>query len=292
MAADATGDGTMLRVARIPYLNSAPFYVRFPAPGLELLDLPPRQLGEAARRGEVDAGILSLCDTFEIDGFEPLGELGIVAPGAAHSVLLFCRCQPDQLGDRVVGVTSETATSIRLLELLLRRRFGVTGVRLERRDAPAADDDAQLLIGDRALAEAGRLGIWPGRSAYGPGVVPVRGDRWSWMLDLGAEWRAWQGLPFVFARWMVRRGVDADARAALAATLEGSLQDSETDLATAAAHYSGATALDRDAAVAYLRGFRYRFGDEERRAIRVFHEMIEAGAAVAPAHGPLTGAEA
>lgn len=275
----------MLRVARIPYLNSAPFYARFPAPGLELLDLPPRQLGEAAREGRVDAGILSLCDTLRLDGFEPLGEMGISVPGAAHSVLLFSRCEPGELGGATVGVTTETATSIRLLQLLLRERHGVIGeVRLERRDEPAPGDDALLLIGDRALAEAGRHGLWPGRAAYGPGPVAVDGERWSWMLDLGAAWHAWQGLPFVFARWMVRRDADEAARDRLVAVLAGSLQESAADLAAAARRYPGATSLDDAAAAAYLRGFRYRFGEPERQAIERFRELIDAGVPMTPAN--------
>jgi len=33
--------------------------------------------------------------------------------------------------------------------------------------------------------------------------------------DLAEEWSAWQGLPFVFARWMVRTSVDREGKAAL-----------------------------------------------------------------------------
>lgn len=275
----------MLRVARIPYLNSAPFYGGFPAPGIDLLDLPPRQLGDAVRSGVVDAGIVSLCDTFELPGFEPLGDLGIAVPGPAHSVLLFSRLEPSELGGRVIGITTETATSIELLKLLLHERFGVSeALRLERREASEPGDDALLLIGDRALAEAGRSRIWPGRSSYGPGPVRLpEGGTWSWMLDLAGEWRAWQGLPFVFARWTVREDVDASARAVLEAALERSLRDSQADLARAARRYPGACSLDEEAAVAYLSGFRYRFAAEDRQAIDAFRGMIGARARIAPA---------
>ena len=46
-------------IARIPYLNSAPFYARWDeAPGTTV-DLPPRALGEEARAGRADAGLMS-----------------------------------------------------------------------------------------------------------------------------------------------------------------------------------------------------------------------------------------
>lgn len=264
----------MIRVARIPYLNSVPFYRGFPAPGVELLDLPPRHLGEAARAGEVDAGILSLCDTFDLEGFEPLVPMGIATRGPAHSVLLFSERHPTELDGATLGVTTETATSIRLLELLLAEVFEVQPARLERTDDAAPGLPAALLIGDRALRAAAEASVLPHRGRYGPGPVPLPdGGRWRWMLDLGDAWWRWRGQPFVFARWMVRSGIDEQARAGLVEVLESSLRDSLRDLgAVARAHTSAG--LPAKAAEAYLRGFRYGFEQEEQQALRDFHELI------------------
>ena len=55
-------------------------------------------------------------------------------------------------------------------------------------DAEAADADAVLLIGDRAM----RVCL--------PGFAHA--------YDLGQEWYDWIGLPFVYAVWAVRPGVD------------------------------------------------------------------------------------
>ena len=54
--------------------------------------------------------------------------------------------------------------------------------------AEEADADAVLLIGDRAMR------------ACLPGF--------AFAFDLGQEWFDWTGLPFVFAVWAVRPGVD------------------------------------------------------------------------------------
>src|SRR6185295_4477415 len=52
--------------------------------------------------------------------------------------------------------------------------------------------EAVLVIGDAALLLAAQA------------LYPVR-------VDLGAEWKAWTGLPFVFAVWAARRDAGLDA---------------------------------------------------------------------------------
>src|SRR2546421_71473 len=80
------------RIARIPFLNAAPFYTLFADAGVALADMPPRALGEAARRGEIDAGPLSLLDFVSLEGtFAPVGDFIIGVKQAAGSVILFSR---------------------------------------------------------------------------------------------------------------------------------------------------------------------------------------------------------
>ena len=266
----------MLRVARIPYLNSAPFY-RTVAAQVDLLDLPPRQLGVAAREGAVDAGILSMCDIFRIPGLTSLGDLGVAVSGPSHSVLLFTRERPEMLAGGTVGVTSETSTSFPLLRLLLAELLRVPEVTYERRLAPASQA-GQLLIGDDALRAAAVGGLLPGRDAYGSDPIPLAESSeqpWRWALDLGAAWCAWQSMPFVFAEWVVRDSVESARREELAGTLHDSLDWSEANLGAVALASEGMAGLDAAAAEAYLRGFTYRLGRSERRAIEVFREMIE-----------------
>ena len=54
-----------MRVGRIPYLNSEPFY--WGLRGHDLPPLVPRALGHAVAAGEVDAGPLSLVDFFRLE---------------------------------------------------------------------------------------------------------------------------------------------------------------------------------------------------------------------------------
>src|SRR4029077_15275697 len=82
-------------------------------------------------------------------------------------------------------------TSAALTQVLLRQRHGVrpelVPLPLDRA-AEDADADAVLLIGDRAMR------------ACLPGFAHA--------YDLGQEWHDWTGLPFVYAVWAVREGVD------------------------------------------------------------------------------------
>lgn len=267
-----------LRVARIPYLNSVPFYQQLPE-ALELLDLPPRQLGQAAREGAVDAGILSMCDIFRIPALLPLGDMGVAVEGPSHSVLLLTRERPDRIAGGAIGVTTETSTSFPLMRVLLERRFGVRDVAFERRFD--AGQDGQLLIGDAALRAAAAGGLVPGHTEYGPDPLPLTvspEQPWRWALDLGAAWCDWQRQPFVFAEWVVRDDVPAGARAGLERALRSSLSWSEEHGEEIARRFDGAAGLPGDAVGAYLDGFRYRLGPRERRAIETFREIIESSA--------------
>jgi predicted solute-binding protein len=269
-----------LRIARIPYLNSVPFYRHLPADGLEFVEMAPRALGRAARAGSVDAGLLSLADAFRSPAFEPLGETGIAVRGPAQSVLLLSREEPEALDGEVVVVTDETSTSVRLLRLLFERDLCVTPSALERRHGgPAEGDAAVLLIGDRALSAARQLGIAPGRAPYLDAPIrvdePPPGLPFHWVTDLAAAWERWQGLPFVFARWMVRGDLGDAARRGLEESIERSLERSLADLDAVAVEASESGPLRAGEAAAYLRGFTYRFETPERDAIERYRGLLE-----------------
>lgn len=268
-----------LRVARIPYLNSVPFYGLLEGAEVELIDLPPRQLGAAAARGQVDAGIMSMCDVFRSPQFEPLGAMGVAADGPAHSVLLLAKVPPSELEGATVAITTETSTSYPLLRLLLERRYRVRPSMFVRRPSgPLDGDDAVLLIGDQALRVAANAGLQPGTTDYSRGLIELatagRAQPWAWALDLAMAWKQWQGMPFVFARWVVRCDVALSQRARLLDLLSRSLEESLRELRSRAAEHAAGTGLQSDAAYAYLMGFTYRLGPVELDAIERFRSQL------------------
>ncbi len=269
-----------LRVARIPYLNSVPFYQNLEGAGYELVDMPPRELGRLAVDRRVDAGILSLCDLHRTEAFEPLGSFGITVDGPAHSVLLFTRGAPMDLAGATIAITGETSTSFPLLRLWLEQHLGVVpGEYVRRPEGPGPDDGAVLLIGDTALRLAASGGLVPGLADYSAELIPVARPtegEWTHVTDLGAAWRRWQGLPFVFARWAVDHHVSQEDRAELSDRLERSLAASLVELLPLAAANCAAAGLDGEAARAYLAGFGYECGPREKAGQGIFLGLLEA----------------
>jgi chorismate dehydratase len=273
-----------LRVAHIPYLNSVPYYAGVSDTGLEMVNLHPRALGQAAAEGSIDAGLMSIADTFATPSFEPLGDLGIALDGPAHSVLLFSAEPVERLSGRTLGITGETSTSYPLLRLLLEDCYGVRPTAYVRRKGEEAPGDSGvLLIGDAALRRAKRSGLEPGTIEYSDQPFRLEGanpfdEPFPYVLDLAAAWKAWQGLPFVFARWMVRRDVSIDARGELLELLSKTLEGNLRRLDRLAPEYAERAGLSAQGAFAYLMGFTYQFGSAGEAGIEAFRDLLESTA--------------
>ena len=243
------------RIGRIPYLNSEVFYYGMAGEAdVELLPLAPRALSDAAVDGGLDAGPVPLVTCFELEHtFRPLGDFCIATVEKARSILLYSKRPVDEMTGAVVGVTGETSTSVRLMKTLLSRRFRVTPNRYVGLDDEPTD--AFLLIGDEALRQ--RRGV--------PG--------YPHLYDLGEEWHRWTGLPFVFARWVVRRDLNDDKVRWLEALLSRSIE-----LGLAAVEEIAAARRDLDMTceeiVQYVRSFHYQLGDEEMKAIDKFRRLL------------------
>jgi chorismate dehydratase len=237
------------RVGSLPYLNSEPFFACFE--GVEQVPMVPRELGAVMRRGELDAGLLSLSDALALGDGVDLLPFGIATPGATGSVHVWSHHPLEKLHGATIGVTGETSTSVRILRLLLARRYGVNDIRWTTLDAGA---DAVLLIGDEALRRRGRP------------------SRFACCTDLGTEWATWTGLPAVFASWVVRRKLPEATRTKLTAAIDTALTRGLATLDAIAARRRD-TGITEAETVAYLRNFIYRFGPDERRAIDHFTRL-------------------
>ncbi len=246
----------MAVVGRIPYLNCALFFDRWGEGGPALVDLPPRQLGEEAMAGRIDAGPMAVADVFRLgDAFEPLGNFGISCPRRAASVLLFSRRPLADLAGARIGVTGETATSVRLLKVLLQHRYGVRPAAYTAPDDAAAD--AVLLIGDTAL-----------RATY---QAP---PPWPLCIDLAQEWVAWQALPFVFARWVVRADLPAAEKVQLESQLRVAYLEGHRDRDIIGQTRAARLGLPPRDVLAYFDVFRFELTEEDARAEAKFRALL------------------
>ena len=169
------------------------------------------------------------------------------------SSLLYSTRPITDLAGAHIGVTGEAATALRLLQVLLRVKYQV---QVAAYGPLQAAHDAFLLIGNQALRQ--RRGT--------PGF--------PYTYDLGAEWHAWTGLPFVFARWMVRKDTAAKDKALLEETLYVGLEDGVEALYQVAEPREDLLMLPRHI-VTYIQGFRYYIGKSEQQAIDQFQRYLQ-----------------
>ena len=168
------------------------------------MPLAPKASIAALRSGEVVAAAVPVGGLASLDGVvETVGRFGIAAEGESMSVLFFSRFPFDAMhAPRTIRVTGESASSVRLLYLLLGHAQGVS-----RLPHLAADDqipDGELLIGDRALVK--------GQSA--DDGQPL------YITDLSRKWFDIHRLPFVFARWVVRKDAPEVVKSAIISWLD------------------------------------------------------------------------
>ena len=172
------------RVGSVPYLNAVPL-----TRGLEseVVFATPSKLAEMLRRDELDAALVSVTEVLFNDRYNILDGVAVASLGEVKSVFLAHRKPIDDV--KVVFCDPASLTSINLLRVLLAER----GIRAEFKELASYDDavrqDYVLLIGDPALDFL--------RASH-------EHDIW----DLGAAWLELTRLPFVYAVWALRRGVD------------------------------------------------------------------------------------
>lgn len=186
---DDVCDGSLdwaLVVSAVSYLNTWPLvwgFLHGPQQGKFdfRFDLPVH-CAEALRDGKADIGLLP-CAELDRLGLDFLPDLGIACDGPVRSILLISRRPIREI--RTLAVDSSSRTSVALARILLAECYGCRPALTPL--APYLDEmlvanDAALIIGDPALH-------------LDPAALPYE------VLDLGAEWVRWSGLPMVFAVW-------------------------------------------------------------------------------------------
>jgi chorismate dehydratase len=204
------------KLGHIQFLNCLPLYYGMVKNDV-LLDVDLVRANPADLARELVDGTLDLAPIPAIeyarhaDRFVLLPDIAISSDGEVQSILLVSKVPAEELSSRAVALAANSRTSQVLARVLLQTRWGVSASYVEMPpDLPAMmrDADAALLIGDEAI-----------RTYWEP-------PSHLHTYDLGTEWKAWTGLPFVFAVWAVRREYAAEKPAAVQAVadaLTGSL---------------------------------------------------------------------
>ena len=172
------------RVGSVKALNTVPL-----TRGLEdqISYATPARLAEMLRRDELDAALVSVVEPLLNDRYDILDGVAVASLGEVQSVFLAHRQPLEQV--REVFCDPASLTSVLLLKVLLGERGLKPEFKPLENYAAAKDKDFVLLIGDAALDFA---------------LAPHEHT----VFDLGTAWFELTALPFVFAVWALRRGIE------------------------------------------------------------------------------------
>jgi chorismate dehydratase len=265
----------MIRLGHIVYSNCFPVHAllvdRAPPDWVRLVHDVPSALNRALAEGAVDVAPCSSIAYAHHSDYRVLPDFAIASDGPVRSILLETGRAPETLAGCTIAVPTASATSVVLLRVLLALRWGVAA-ELRWFDQAATDPftdgaAAALWIGDRALAR------------------PSRTSRT--LIDLGAAWTAWTGLPFVYAVWQTRLpAADDAALQRLHALLHRSHDYFRTHAAALAARHAATFDMAADALLDYWRSLRYAL-DERTEAGLLHFYTLAARIGAAPDPGTL-----
>lgn len=258
---------TALRLGAVSYLNTKPlvygldahpdrFDVRFDVPA---------KCAELLHENKVDLGLIPAIEYLRGD-YAIVPDISIASHGEVATVAVFTRKPIDQVETLALDLSSRT--SVALTRVLCAKRWKIAP-----KFTPAEPDleamlqraDAALVIGDPAFD-----------------IDPAK--RRVTKIDLGAEWKALTGLPFVYAMWVGRPGAASPSQCR---ALQQARDRGIAQLPAIAKQVSGGDAGLEQRALAYLRdNLKFDLGAAEQAGLRKFHELA-AEISVVPGLKPL-----
>jgi chorismate dehydratase len=233
------------RVGSVKYLNAVPL-----TRGLEeeIVFTTPAALAGMLQRNELDAALVSITEVLFHDCYDILDGVAIASLGEVQSVFLAHRKPLAEVTE--VYCDPASLTSVNLMKVLLAERGLKPAFKPLENYAAAKVKDFVLLIGDPALDFA-------------------LGEHEHEIFDLGAAWYEMTGLPFVYAVWALRRGVEnKELRRRLAEAKDFGLETLD-HIIRSRTEYTEEFRKD------YLGWhIHYHLGSDEKRGIAKFVELL------------------
>ncbi len=258
-----------LRLGAVSYLNTKPlvygldaypdqFDVRFDVPA---------KCAELLHDNKVDLGLIPAIEYLRGD-YAIVPGVSIASYGDVATVAVFTRKPIDRV--ETIALDLSSRTSVALTRVLCAKRWGIAP-----KFTPAEPDL------DRDAAEGG-CGAGDRRSGVRRSIRPSHDVT---KIDLGGEWTALTGLPFVYAMWVGRPGAASPRQCRM---LQEARERGDANLDAIARQVGGGDARLEQRALTYLRdNLKYGLGEAEQAGLRRFHELA-ADIAVVPGLKPLT----
>jgi chorismate dehydratase len=188
-----------IRVGIVNYLNTRPLIYGLQQPpvsdAIELVGDYPARIADMLINGEIDLGLIPVAVIPKLPSYHIIGDYCIGTEGEIASVALFSEVPMNEI--KKVYLDYQSRTSVALLKFLMREYWGINPEIIESTNEDYRKEikgtTAGLVIGDRAF-EQRKIS--------------------TFIYDLGSEWRAITGLPFVFAAWVSTKPLPPDFIAA------------------------------------------------------------------------------
>lgn len=261
LSANAQPPASTIRVGAVSYLNSKPLVedLQELLPEADVsLDYPSR-LADQLAAGTLDVALIPSVEYMRGTDYEIISDACVATRGPVLSVKLYSRVDPGAI--QTLALDEGSRTSATLARIMLLERYGVDPARQPmpiEMSVQHTDADAVLVIGDRAMH------------------APTEQFHTVW--DLGEEWLAWTGLPFVFAMWVARRGV---ASSHVEQMLSESRDRGVARISDIAQREASKLNIPAENAERYLTdNLFFRLTSAERSGLRLFQQLaVQAGLA-------------
>ncbi|MEO6290747.1 MAG: menaquinone biosynthesis protein [Ginsengibacter sp.] len=185
---------TKIRVGAVSYLNTKPLIFGFNNPiTQETIDLVidyPSKIASMLLENQVDVGLVPVAIIPEMPEYHIISDYCIGSDGEVASVCLFSEVPLQNI--ETILLDYQSRTSVELLKVLAKEFWKINPIFKETSgeyQQQVSGSTAALVIGDRALQQRK--------------ISP-------YIYDLGAAWKKFTGLPFVFAAWVSNKKLSED----------------------------------------------------------------------------------
>ena len=255
-AAKNTPLNRKIKVSAVSYLNTKPLLYGIERSTLiddiELTLNYPAIIAQALRDGTVDLGLVPVAAIPTIPNARVVSDYGLAADGKVASVCIFSKVPMDKI-ERVY-LDYQSRTSVQLAQILLEHHW-LKQVEFipatENYIASIEGTTAGVIIGDRALEQL---------------------PNFEYIYDLAEAWKAFTGLPFVFAAWVANKDLPTDFIAQFNKANEIGL-DNLTEIITQNPYPA------YDLNVYYKENIQYFIDEEKIKGLALFLEYLNKKAA-------------
>lgn len=175
-----------IKISAVSYTNSKPFVYGLTHSGIiDKIDLSldiPSDCAIKLIEYKADIGLIPVAALPYIPNYNIISDYCIGATGAVDSVFIFSDKPISEV--RTIKLDSQSRTSNNLARVLLKNYWQLNPIVVEGNTA-----DAFVQIGDRTFGKK---------------------ERHPFRYDLAEEWKAFTGLPFVFAVWASNKAIAAN----------------------------------------------------------------------------------